>query len=59
MVFLRCINILIQRLEKVIPMTKKIYEIILKCWEFEHEKRPNFGELFQLISKLDTKTLFE
>ena len=40
-------------------MSGKVYQIILECWAFEFKDRPDFGQIFAKISKLDPKSLFE
>jgi serine/threonine protein kinase len=43
-----------KRLERVRPIPKEVYDVMLECWNFDHSKRPTFRELFHKISRLDS-----
>jgi len=31
---------------------KEMYQLMLRCWEYEPEKRPHFDEIYVTIDKL-------
>ena len=44
-----------QRLERPIHCPITIYQLMLKCWDWDEKKRPQFSQLFQWL-QIDPQT---
>ena len=49
-------NIRFQRLAQPDTCSDGLYKIIMKCWEFDHRKRPDFTALLSLLQNYDGST---